>query len=97
MKTNNSVTNVSITKRIMLDVIKLLLFMVVFSTLFHNQLSKMIDSISDFAFHHYFFVSLISLFALVIIIEFEVFSNDHINHLKDKLKQNEHQVSKAKK
>jgi hypothetical protein len=57
---------------------------VVFSTLFHNKLAALVDSISDFAFHHYFLTSFCVLVVLAIVIEFDVFHGDHVKNLKEK-------------
>ncbi len=75
-------------KTVLIDIIKVLLFLVVFSTLFHNKLSALIDSVSDFTYHHYFFTSFLVLIVLAFVIEFDVFKGDHIKNLNKKLNKN---------
>ncbi len=64
-------------KQFTLDVIKVLFLLLILSTLFHSEISKLIDSVSDFAFHHIFFTTFITLLLLAITIEYEFYSDRH--------------------
>jgi hypothetical protein len=88
MNTKDKNPNSSYTKRMVMDVIKVLLFLLVFSTLFHNQLAGLVDSISDFSYHHYFITTFVVLLLLAIVIESDVFHGDHITQMKEKWKKN---------
>ena len=88
MKIKNNNSSGPYVKTMLMDTIKVLLFLVVFSTLFHKQLANVVDSISDFGYHHYFITTFSVLIILAIVIESDVFHWDHITNLKRKFKKN---------
>jgi len=86
METNKTNKN-NYVKRFALDIIKVLFGLLLFSTLFHSQISSIIDSFSDFGFHHYFLTTFLALIFLVITIEFEFFNGDHWYKIKEQITQ----------